>query len=143
VIVVVPAVAGAWALAGPGLVVGLLTASSTVSGVGVERVGAVVDSRGPVVEVDTDLAAGSAWTAGSTRAGTRRSGDGRGDRVAEATRAARTAVVSPKATNPSLQGHRDIARCRGPATSAAESVTSTWCIVPVGLPLKAYPAHSI
>ncbi len=69
-IVVVPAVAGAWAMAGPGVVVGLLTASGTVSGVGVERVGAVVGSRGSVV-------------------------------------------------------------------------TSTWCIVPVGLPLKAYPAHSI
>jgi hypothetical protein len=34
----------------------------------VERVGAVVDSRGPVVGVvDADLVAGSAWTAGSTR----------------------------------------------------------------------------
>ena len=29
----------------------------------------------------------------------------------------------------------------GLATSAAESVTSTWCIVLVGLPFKAYPAH--
>jgi hypothetical protein len=55
VILVLPAVAGAWALAGPGVVVGLLTASGTVSGMGierVERVGAVVGSRGPVVGVD-------------------------------------------------------------------------------------------
>ena len=54
----------------PGVVVGLLTASGTVSGMGierVERVGAVVGSRGPVVGVDADLVAGSAWTAGSTR----------------------------------------------------------------------------
>jgi hypothetical protein len=33
--------------------------------------------------------------------------------VAEATKAARTAMVSPKATSPSLQGHRDLGRCRG------------------------------
>jgi hypothetical protein len=115
VIVVVPAVAGAWALAGPGVVVGLLTAGGTVSGVEVERVGAVAGSRGSVVGVDTDHVAGSAWTAGSTRVGARRGGGGWGDsRVAEATRAARTAVVSPKATSLSLQGHGDIARCRGP-----------------------------
>jgi hypothetical protein len=72
-------------------VVGLLRASGTVSEMGVERVGAVVDARGPVVEVDTDLAAGSAWTACNMRADTRRSGDGGGDRVAKATRAAGTA----------------------------------------------------
>jgi hypothetical protein len=33
--------------------------------------------------------------------------------VAEATRAARTPVVSPKATSMSRQGHRDLVRCRG------------------------------
>jgi hypothetical protein len=33
--------------------------------------------------------------------------------VAEATRAATTALVSPKATSSSLQGHRDVGRCRG------------------------------
>jgi hypothetical protein len=49
VIVVVPAAAGAWTLAGPGGVVGLLTASGTVAEVRVERVGAVVGSRGLVV----------------------------------------------------------------------------------------------
>jgi hypothetical protein len=31
----------------------------------------------------------------------------------------------------------------GLATSAAEGVTSTWCIVPVGLPFKAYPARGL
>lgn len=70
VTVALPAVACAWTLADPAVVAGLLTASDTVSGVGVDRVGAGVDSRGPVVEVDTGLVAGSAWTAGSTRAGT-------------------------------------------------------------------------
>jgi hypothetical protein len=60
------------------VVVGLLTAGGTVSGMGVEGVGAVVGSRGPVVGVDADLVAGSAWTAGSTRVGARRGGDGLG-----------------------------------------------------------------
>jgi hypothetical protein len=50
---------------------------------------------------------------GSARAGAWRGSGGRGSRVAEATRAASTAVVSPKATSPSLQGHRDAGRSRG------------------------------
>jgi hypothetical protein len=143
VIVAVPAVAGAWALTGPGVVVGLLTASGTVAGVGVERVGAVVGSCGPVVEVDAELVAGSAWAAGSTRAGARRGGGGWGDRVAEATRAARTAVVARR--QPALVSRATVTSrgAEGLATSAAEGGTSTWCIVPVGLPFKAYPAHSI
>jgi type IV secretory pathway TrbL component len=113
VMVVGPAVAGAWALAAPAVVVGRLPASSPVSGVGVDEAGKVVGARGPVVGVDADLGAGSAGTVGSARAGARRSGDGWGSRVAEATRAARTPVVSPKATSPSLQGHRGVVRCRG------------------------------
>jgi hypothetical protein len=147
VTVVLPAVAGAWALAGPGVVVGLLTASGTMSEVGAKRVGAGVDSRGPVVEVDTGLVAGSAWTSGSTRADTRRSGDGWGHRVAEATRAARTPVVSPKATSPSLQGHGDTARCRGPGhISCREPVVDmvhcpSWTSPQAYPELKAHPAH--
>jgi hypothetical protein len=118
VIVVVPAVAGAWAMAGPGVVVGPLMASGTVSGVGGREGGYGGDSRGPVVGVDADLVAGSAWTAGSARVGAQRGGGGWGDTMAEATKAARTAVVSPKATSLSLQGPRDIARCRGPGDLA-------------------------
>ena len=113
VIVVVPAVAGAWALAGPRALVGLLTAPGTVAEVGVDEAGKVVGSRGPVAGGGADLGAGSAGTFGSARPGARRGGDGRGSRVAEATKATRTAVVSPKATSPSLQGHRDAGRCRG------------------------------
>jgi hypothetical protein len=113
VAVVVAAVAGAWAVTGPGLVVGLLPVRGTVSGVGAGRVGAVVGSRGPVGGIGAGLGAGSAGTVGSARAGARRGGGGWGSRVAEATRAASTAVVSPKATSPSLQGHRDLGRCRG------------------------------
>jgi hypothetical protein len=93
-------VAGAWALAGPGLVVGLLRAGGTVSEMGVERVGAVVDSRGPAVEVDTDLGAGSAWTIASATAGTRQGEDSRSGRVAQATRTAKTAVITPEGGQP-------------------------------------------
>jgi hypothetical protein len=113
VMVVGPAVAGAWALAAPAVVVGRLPANGPVSEVRVDAVGKVVGARGPVVGVDTDLGAGSAGAVGSARAGARRGGDGWGSRVAEATRAARTPVVSPKATSPSLQGHRGVLRCRG------------------------------
>ena len=113
VIVVVPAVADTWAVSGPGALVGLLTARRGLdSAVRVETVGAVVGSRGPVVAA-TDLAAGSAGTVSSPRTGARRARGGWGlCRVAEAARAART-PVSPKASSPSLQGHRDVVRCRG------------------------------
>jgi hypothetical protein len=111
--VVVPAVAGAWALTGPAGVVGLLTARGPVSGVGVERVGAVVGARGPVVGGDAGLGVGWVGAVGRARAGARLGGDGWGSRVAEATRAARTPVVSPKATSSSRQGHRELVRCRG------------------------------
>ena len=103
-LVVVPAVAGAWALTGPAALLG------PVSGVEVERVGAVVGARGPVVGGDAGLWASSV---GSASAGARFGGDGWGSRVAEATRAARTPVVSPKATSMSRQGHRELVRCRG------------------------------
>jgi hypothetical protein len=111
VIVVVPAVAGACAVTGPGALVALLAAGGTAFGVGAERVGAVAGPWGPVGGVGAGLGVGSAGTVGSARPGARR--DGWGSRVAEATRAARTAVVSPKATSPSLQGHRDAGKCRG------------------------------
>ena len=112
-VVVVPAVAGAWALTDPTVVVGPLTAPGPVSGAVIERVGVVVGSWGTVVGVDAGLAAGSAGAIGSARAGARRGGGGWGSRVAEATTAARTPVVSPKATSSSRLGHRDLARCRG------------------------------
>ena len=74
-LVVEPALAGVWAEAGSGALVALPTTGSPLSRVGVEREGAVVGARGPVVDVDTDLAAGSAGTVDSARAGTWRSGD--------------------------------------------------------------------
>ena len=89
VVVVPPTVAGAWAVAGPVVVVGLLTARRPGFGV-VEGGGVVVGSRGAVVVVDVDVGAGLVGTVGSATPGTRRAGSGWGSRVAEATRAART-----------------------------------------------------
>jgi hypothetical protein len=112
VVVVPPTVAGAWAVAGPVVVVGLLTARRPGFGV-VEGEGVVVGSRGAVVVVDADVGAGLVGIVGSATPGARRGGSGWGSRVAEATRAARTAVVSPKTNSSSLQGRRGLAKCRG------------------------------
>jgi hypothetical protein len=107
-----PTVAGAWAGADRVVVVGPLTAPRPGFAV-VEEGGAVVVSRGAVVVVGADVGAGCAGDVGSATPGTRRGGSGWGSRVAEATRAASTAVVSPKMNSRSLQGRRGLARCRG------------------------------
>jgi hypothetical protein len=112
VAVVPPTVAVAWAVAGPVVVVGLLTARRP-GYVLVEGGGAVVGSRAAVAGVDADVGAGVVGKVGSATPGTRGGGAGWGRRVAEATRAARTAVVSPKTNSSSLQGRRGLARCRG------------------------------
>jgi hypothetical protein len=124
-VAVVPAVACAWALTDPAVVVDPLTVRGTASGVVVVRVGAVVGSWGTVVGVDAGLAAGWAGAIGSARAGARRGGGGWGSRVAEVTTAAKTAVVSPKATNSSRQGYRDLARCRGGGVDMGHGPGST------------------
>jgi hypothetical protein len=64
--------------------------------------------------------------------GYRRGRDGWGDRVAEVTRAARTAVVARR--RPALVSRATVTSlgAEGLATSAAEGVTSTWCIVRLG-----------
>ena len=113
VLVVGPALAGV--AAGPPALVGLLRAPGPVAAVGVERLGVVVGARDPAGAVDTDLGAGWVGTVARAKAGTRRSGEDWGGRMAEATRAARTPLVSPTATSSSLQGHRDVGRCRGRA----------------------------
>ena len=103
--VVLPTVAGAWAVVGPVVVVGLLPA---------RRPGfPVVEGGGAVVVVDADVGADCVGNVGCATPGTRRGGSGWGSRVAEATMAASTAVVSPKTNNSSLQGRRGVARCRG------------------------------
>jgi hypothetical protein len=110
--VVPPTVAGAWAVAGPVVVVGPLTARRPGFAV-VEGGGAVGVSRGAVVVVDADVGAGCVGVVGIATPGARRGGSGWGSRVAEATTAARSAVVSPNTNCSSLQGRRGVARCRG------------------------------
>jgi hypothetical protein len=109
----------------PAVVIGRLAAEGLVSGLLVGGEGAVAGSWVVVVVVvkDVDVGAGSTVMVGSATPGARRGGSGWGSRVAEATRAARTAVVNPKATSSSLQGRRALARCRGGGVGI--------CIVPV------------
>jgi hypothetical protein len=101
----------------PAGVIGRPAAEGVVSGLLVGGEGAVAGSWVVVVvvvkDVDVEVRAGSVVTVGSATPGARRGGSGWGSRVAEATRAARTAVVHPKATSSSLQGRRALARCRG------------------------------
>ena len=92
--------------------IGRLVADGLVSGLPVGGEGVVVGCV--VVPVVKDMGAGSAVTVGRATPGARCGGGAwGGNKVAEATRAARTAVVSPKATSSSLQGRRGLARCRG------------------------------
>jgi hypothetical protein len=112
VVVVPPAVTGAAAVDGPVVVAVPLRAKGAVSGMVVDRAGEVVGARGTAV-VDADVGVGSAGKVGSALPGARGGGGWRGTRVAEATMAARTAAVSPKANNSSRHGRRGVARCRG------------------------------
>jgi len=109
-VVAPPTLAGAGA--GRSVVAGLPVAPWSGPGV-VEGGGAVVGSRSPVVVVDAAVGAGLVGEVGNATPGGRRGGWGWGSRVAEATRAARIAVVSPKTNSSSLQGRRGLARCRG------------------------------
>jgi hypothetical protein len=112
VVVVPPAVTGAAAVGGPVVVAVPLRANGTVSGMVVDRLGEVVGARGTAV-VDAEVGVGSAGKVGSALPGARGGGGWRGTRVAEATTAAKTAAVSPKANNSSRHGRRGVARCRG------------------------------
>jgi hypothetical protein len=109
VVVVSPTAASAWAVAGRVVVAGPRVAFGCGPGV-VDGGGWLVGSRGAVV---VEVGAGVVGTAGSAPPGLRRGGLGWGSSVAEATRAARTAVASPKTKTSSLQGRRGVARCRG------------------------------
>jgi hypothetical protein len=102
-------------------VIGRLAADGLVSGLPVGGEGAVVGSVVVLVVKEVDVGAGSDVAVGSATPGARRGGSGWGSRVAEATRAARTAVENPKATSSSLQGRRALARCRGGGVGIASS----------------------
>jgi hypothetical protein len=106
------AAAGAWAPAGWAVGVGPLPARCPELGVVDDRV-VVVGSRLTVVLVEAAVGVGLVGDLGSATLGSRGGGWGWGNSVAEATRAARTAVASPKMNSSSRQGRRGGARCRG------------------------------
>src|SRR4029453_16498649 len=88
----------------PAVVIGRLAADGVVSGLLVGGEGAVAGSVVVLVVKEVDVGAGSTVMVGSATPGARRGGSGWGSRVAEATRAAKTAVGNPKATSSRLQG---------------------------------------
>jgi hypothetical protein len=110
--VAAPTLAGAGVVAGRAVVAGPLMPPCSGPGV-VDGEVVAVGSRSPVVVVDAAVGAGRVGEVGSATPGAWRGGWGWGSRVAEATRAARIAVASPKTNSSSLQGRRGLARCRG------------------------------
>jgi hypothetical protein len=142
-VVAPPLLAGAGAVAGRVVVAGPLIAPCSGPGM-VDGEVVVVGSRSPVVVVDADVGAGSGDEVGSATPGTRRSGWGWGSRVAEATSAARTAVVSPKTNSSSRQGRRRLARCRGGRVGMVPSSWFGWFFRLIGCPAKtpAYRVHT-
>ena len=116
-----PTVAGAWVGADRVVVVGPLTAPRPGPGVG-DGGGVVVGSRGVVVVLDTDVGAGLVGDVDSATPGTWRGGSGWGSRVAEATRAARTAVVSRRRTA--------AVSMAVVVLPDAEGVVLAWCVIP-------------
>jgi hypothetical protein len=111
-VVVLPTAASAGVVAGRGVVVAALTALGPGPGV-VDGGGAVAGPRVAGMVVDVGVGAGVVGKVGIATSGIRRGGWGSGSRVAEATRAARTAVATPKVNSRSFQGRRGLARCRG------------------------------
>jgi hypothetical protein len=91
-------------------------ASGAVFGLVVDGAREVLGWRGCVVVVDADVGADSAGTVECAPPGGRLGVGGagsRGTKAAEATRAARTEAVRPKAKSVSRQGCRGGSRCRG------------------------------
>jgi hypothetical protein len=116
-VVVRPTVADARAaVVGRVVAVGLLPARGAVAGLVVDGAREVLGWGGRVVVVDAAVGAGSVGSVDSAPPGGRPSVGGVGSwgtRTAEATRAARTEAVSPKANSVSRQGCRGGSRCRG------------------------------
>jgi hypothetical protein len=99
-----------------GVLLGAGWASGAVAGLVGDGVGEVLGWRGRMVVVDADVGADAAGTVEAGPPGGRLGVDGAGlwgPRAAEATRAARTVTVRPKANSVSRQGCRGDSRCRG------------------------------
>jgi len=118
VVVVRPTVADAQVVAGRVVAVGPLAALGAVPGLVADGAREVLGWRRRVVVGDAAVGAGSAGNVDSALPGGRPGVGGVGSwgtRAAEATRAARTEAVSPKAKSVSRQGCRGGSRCRGVA----------------------------
>jgi hypothetical protein len=116
VVVVRPTVADARVVAGRVVAVGLLPARGAVAGLVVDGAREVLGWRGRVVVVDAAVGSGSVGSVDSAPPGGRPGVGGVGSwgpRAAEATSAARTVRVSPKANSVSRQGCCGGSRCRG------------------------------
>jgi hypothetical protein len=140
VVVVRPTVADATVVAGRVGAVGPLAARGAVAGLVVDRAREVLGRRGRVVVVDTAVGAGSTGNVDSAPPGGRPGvGDGGswGTRAAEATRAARTEAVSPKANSVSRQGWRGGCRCRGGRLAMAAVVPVRLVLPLLGCPPSA------
>jgi hypothetical protein len=149
VVVVRPTVVGAPLVAGRVVVAGPLIASGVVSGLVVDEAREVPGWRGRVVVVDAAVGAGSVPNVDSARGWPGVGGGGSwGTRAAEATKAARTQAVSPKANSVSRQGCRGGSRCRGDRLGIG-AVVLVRLVLPLGLPTEravppihdAGPAH--
>ena len=142
VVVVRPTVAGTPVVAGRAVVAGPLAATRAVSGV-VDGVREVLGSRGRAVVVDADVGVGSAGKVDSATPPGGRPGVGDagswGTRAAEATRAASTDAVSPKATSISRQGNRRGSRCRGGRLGMAAVVPGRLVLPAQRLPTEHTP----
>jgi len=137
VVVVRPTVADARVVA-----VGLLPARGAVAGLVVDGAREALGWRGRVVVVDAAVGAGSTGNVDSAPPGGRPGVGGAGSwgtRAAEATRAARTEAVSPKAKSVSRQGCRGGSRCRGRRLGMAAVVPVRLVLPLLGLPTELAP----
>jgi hypothetical protein len=145
VVVVRPTVAGTPVVAGRAVVAGPLAATRAVSGVLVDGVREVLGSRGRVVVVVVDADVGVGWAGkvdSATPPGGRLGVGGAGSwgtRAAEATKAASTDAVSPKATSISRQGNRRGSRCRGGRLGMAAVVPGRLVLPAQRLPTERTP----
>ncbi len=144
VVLVRPTVADAWVVAGRVVAVGPLAARGAVSGLVVDGAREVLGWRGRVVVVDAAVGADSAGNVDGAPLGGRPGVGGAGSwgtRAAEATRAARTEAVSPKAKSVSRQGCRGGSRCRGGRLGMAAVVPVRLVLPHLGLPTEraSYP----
>jgi hypothetical protein len=155
--VVVGAVTIGWAVVAPNVVKALVAvvrptaagvplgagwASGAVAGLVGDGVGEVPGWRVVVVVVGADVGAGSAGTVEGVPPGGRVGVGGAGSwgtRAAEATRAARTETVRPKANSVSRQGCRGGSRCRGDRFGMAAVVPVRLVLPRLRLPTKRAP----